>query len=78
MIVLSESDGRLVTRLIQRLMAGGDEVRRLRALLLTALIDAAHLAGDKDEAAELNLQLAALTRESWAPPTPPPTPPGTR
>jgi hypothetical protein len=65
-IVLAESDGRLVTRLIQRLMSGGLEVRRLRSLLLLALIDAAHLAGDKGEAAELGAQLEQLARESVA------------
>lgn len=64
MIVLSEHDGRLVTRLIQRLMSTGIEVPRLRALLLMALVDAAQLAGDKDEARALSGQLAELARAS--------------
>lgn len=63
-IVLAESDGRLVTRLLQRLMSGGLEVRRLRALLLMALIDAAHLAGDHDEARKLGAQLEQLAKDS--------------
>lgn len=63
MIVLAESDGRLVTRLLQRLMSGGVEVPLLRAGLLKALVAAAHLAGDKDEAAELAAQLEQLVLE---------------
>lgn len=58
--VLSEADGKLVSRAITRLIGNGVEANRLRALLLTALIDAAHLAGDKDEAAELAAQLEQL------------------
>ncbi len=63
MIVLAESDGRLVTRLLQRLMSGGVEVYLLRTGLLKALIGAAHLAGDKDEARELAAQLEQLVLE---------------
>lgn len=62
MIVLSESDGRLVTRLLQRLMSGGVEVHLVRTKLLQLLSAAAHLAGDKGEAAELGAQLEQLTR----------------
>lgn len=57
MKTLALDDGALVGRTISRLVSNGDEANRLRALLLMALIDVAHLAGDKDEAAQLAAQL---------------------
>jgi hypothetical protein len=55
-------DYQLVTRAQERLFANGLEANRLRALLLTALVDAAQLAGDKEEARALGAQLDQLAR----------------
>lgn len=60
---LGRADGALVRRVEQRLAANGIEANRLRALLLVALADAAHLAGDADEARALHAQLAQLAAE---------------
>lgn len=57
MNTLAPEDGELIALAIARLVRNGDEANRLRALLLMALIDVAHLAGDKDEAAQLAAQL---------------------
>lgn len=63
MNVLSTTDGELVARVIARLVANGFEANRLRSLLLIALIDAAHLSGDKAEASKLVVQLEQLAAE---------------
>jgi hypothetical protein len=60
---LPPEDGALVARAIVRLIDNGREANRLRALLLLALIDAAHLAGNKDEAAQLNAELERRAAE---------------
>lgn len=52
-----------LSRVRGRLNANGLEANRLRSLLLLALIDAAHLAGDKAEAAALTAQLEQLAAE---------------
>ncbi len=67
-------DYQLATRVQERLYANGLEANRLRALLLIALVDAAQLAGDRDEVDALNAQLEQLVRAITATNNPaPPT-----
>lgn len=57
-----QRDLELVQRLATRLDAAGPEVLCLRHKLLLALIEAAELAGDKDEARQLAREHTELCR----------------
>ena len=53
---LELGERRLVERVVERLRAGGIEVRALRARLHAAVLEAAYLAGDQDEVRQLCAQ----------------------
>jgi len=53
---LELGERQLVERVVERLRAGGIEVRTLRARLYAALVEAAYLAGDLDEVRTLRAQ----------------------
>lgn len=55
-------DAALTARAIMRLIGDGIEAHQLRVDLVKALLAAANLAGDKDEAAELRQLLEELAR----------------
>lgn len=60
---MKDLDNHLVVRVRQRLDGDGPEALYLRNRIMVALIAAAELAGDKDEAHELAKQHLDLCRE---------------